>query len=1405
MDDAVAPDVEVMPAQKRRGRVVARVLSAVVMLVLLLGVLAFGALRWLDSDSGRAFVVRQLPLYSPASGLFVRVGRIDGSIFGKAVLHDMTIGDPKGVFAEVKRLDLDWRPLDLIRGTLTVRSAYAPEARVLRGPKLNPSDTILPDFDFDIARFKVDRMILEPPVSGQRRVISVDSVIDIRAGRAKVEFDAVALGATGSGQAGTGLAASGDAVRLKLDAEPDNNKFDIDAQVTAPRGGVIAGILGLKQPLQVVLRGDGSWQVWKGRLDARLGGAPLADIAVSGASGLFTIRGDAMPARLLSGMSAQLVSPVLAIDATARIADRNADIDARFNSRALAVDMRGVVEMGAETFRGLVVNARLLDTRVISPKLKARNLRLAATIDGTFGSPVIDYRVTAPSIAWGNVIATELGVSGVIRGGAGPWVVPVRATVRRVTGLGPNVDPLLTNVRVEGPIALEGGRAVSNRLAFRSDRVSGTATMAFRGARDFLVTVKGAMPRFVIAGQGVADINANVRIVPAGGGVRVSGTAGVAVRRLDNKGVAAITQGLPRLTTEFVLSGDMALVFRNARLVSPGLSLTANGSRSASGILAIKAAGVSKNYGPLTLAVAGPTMTPTIDFTLAKPGLGVGLVDVKGRVAPEPGGWRFAAAAGSSLGPVTVDGLARTEIAPLAIELTRATIGGMTGSGTIVQTADGLFAGTLGLTGPGVNGTAEFAGQDGVQRVAVSVAAKTASLNFATPVLIDSGTLKLAVLFPESGPSVTGTFDGLGIVRNGLRIDRLQGNVSYADGRGTAKASASGSTDIPFNVNISADLAPERIEITASGKLDATPITMSGPAIITRTPDSWILAPVSIITPGGKAELSGEFGADKRLKAKFDRVSVSILSAINPKLDFTGRITGTIDMALTAGNVPVGTASLRLNSLSRATIASASTPIDVGVNAELTAAGGVAKAVIVRGGKVEGRAQARVGPIPAGDAPLRERLFASPVFAQLRYNGPAEALWGLAGNDAISVRGPLSIIADMNGVLGDPKLTGTMRSEGARVESTVLGAVFDRASLDSRFVNSRLELTRFTARAGPTGTISGTGGIDLSAARSFPIDIRLAMKNAQLLGRDDLSGTATGNVRIATDEYGGVVSGKLKIERAAFRLGRTAAAQVPVLVVTEKNTHVLGRRVAIYAPPTRWLLDLEVDADRRIYVSGMGLETEWRADLRVKGGATTPEITGRVELIRGDYDFAGKRFTLTRGDLRFQGGFPPDPQIDIAAESSASGFTAQLSILGTATRPEIRFSSIPAVPEDEVLSRILFGESVSNLSAPEALQLAGALTALRGGGGGFNPINAVRKGLGIDRLRILPADEATGRRTALAAGQYIGRNVYVELATDAQGYTATRIEVSLTRSLSILSEVATLGGTSVNLRWKRDY
>ena len=170
------------------------------------------------------------------------------------------------------------------------------------------------------------------------------------------------------------------------------------------------------------------------------------------------------------------------------------------------------------------------------------------------------------------------------------------------------------------------------------------------------------------------------------------------------------------------------------------------------------------------------------------------------------------------------------------------------------------------------------------------------------------------------------------------------------------------------------------------------------------------------------------------------------------------------------------------------------------------------------------------------------------------------------------------------------------------------------------------------------------------------------------------------------------------------------------------------------------------------------------------------------------------------GIIRFRGESPPDPLLDIRAEAQVQGLDASILVGGTGLKPEIRFASVPQLPQDELLSRILFGTSITNLSAPEALQLASAVAALRSGSGNLDPINALRRAVGLDRLRILPADVATGQKTAVSAGKYITRKLFVEVITDGQGYSATRAEYQVTRWLSILSSVSTIGRTSANVR-----
>ena len=90
-------------------------------LVVLAGVLVLG----LNTAPGRRIIANSLGGYTTASGLNIKVGRIEGSLYGAMVLTDVRVSDPKGVFLTAPRIAVDWRPFAYLGNHIDVRSAQA--------------------------------------------------------------------------------------------------------------------------------------------------------------------------------------------------------------------------------------------------------------------------------------------------------------------------------------------------------------------------------------------------------------------------------------------------------------------------------------------------------------------------------------------------------------------------------------------------------------------------------------------------------------------------------------------------------------------------------------------------------------------------------------------------------------------------------------------------------------------------------------------------------------------------------------------------------------------------------------------------------------------------------------------------------------------------------------------------------------------------------------------------------------------------------------------------------------------------------------------------------------------------------------------------------------------------------
>ena len=165
------------------------------------------------------------------------------------------------------------------------------------------------------------------------------------------------------------------------------------------------------------------------------------------------------------------------------------------------------------------------------------------------------------------------------------------------------------------------------------------------------------------------------------------------------------------------------------------------------------------------------------------------------------------------------------------------------------------------------------------------------------------------------------------------------------------------------------------------------------------------------------------------------------------------------------------------------------------------------------------------------------------------------------------------------------------------------------------------------------------------------------------------------------------------------------------------------------------------------------------------------------------------------------GATPQTIRLDLTATREDPSLTAVVRIQGTAARPEITLSSTPVLPQDEVLSQVLFGRSAAQLSPLEAAQLASALSSMAGGGG-FDVIGNLRSFAGLDRLALAGGDESG---VTVSGGKYLTENVYLEITGGGRDGPSAQVEWRFGRNLSVISQIASQGDGKLAIRWRRDY
>jgi len=453
-------------------------------------------------------------------------------------------------------------------------------------------------------------------------------------------------------------------------------------------------------------------------------------------------------------------------------------------------------------------------------------------------------------------------------------------------------------------------------------------------------------------------------------------------------------------------------------------------------------------------------------------------------------------------------------------------------------------------------------------------------------------------------------------------------------------------------------------------------------------------------------------------------------------------------------------------------------------------------------GRVEGKGHvgAWVGMNPLTLAP--------DAAAAVDFEGSAEAdLEALAGALALldhAASGRASGTFKVRGTWGAPLLTVDGAVKNARYENLKTGTLLEGISGRISSEANKVTFSGFKARAGE-GTVTADGHAAVSFTEGTAMEIAVALDGALMARTDIAQATANGGLRITGPVTHPAVSGKLVVPQVDVTMPERSAGQVKVVAFREAGAAPEAPRPE--APAARVALpvalNVELEFPGRCFVRGPVLDSEWRGGLRLGGTAGEPVLNGQMTAVRGHAGLLSTRFSLENSTVSWNGPVR-NPYLGVRGTAQAAETGVELAIAGPLSDAQLALTSNPAMPQDEILSQLLFRRDLAKISPVQAVQLGRVARLFSGKTSVVELMTGFMRLPGVDMFDIRTGEKAD--EAVVGVGKYLNERIYVEVeqgtAADSGKVSA---EVGVTPNISVKGDVGTRERGGVGLFWKHDY
>jgi hypothetical protein len=403
------------------------------------------------------------------------------------------------------------------------------------------------------------------------------------------------------------------------------------------------------------------------------------------------------------------------------------------------------------------------------------------------------------------------------------------------------------------------------------------------------------------------------------------------------------------------------------------------------------------------------------------------------------------------------------------------------------------------------------------------------------------------------------------------------------------------------------------------------------------------------------------------------------------------------------------------------------------------------------------------------------------IQAKCEMKGKIEDLLDFLDIGSHKIEGDINSKIEISKTFADPKIEGYCDIDNGSYLNYYTGTNFTNIKAVFTTDSNDIILKSLKADGKTGGTLLADGHFDINPMKKFPFQLKAKFIDLVCMDTDIAHAIGHGELDIIGNSEKATAKGYLKINEADLSIPKKLPVKIPELDIKfindkRQKEEILIKHRDLY--PVE--LDITISSTDNIYIEGRGLSSQWKGNFNITGTTENIIPKGKLELIKGDYVFSGRFFDLTQGSVIFSGKSGIMPSLSVKAKTTQGGVGIMASLKGPLDEPILSFSSSPPLALSSIMSLLLFGQDISEITPIQAAQLAAIIASVSEGP---DILDKTRKNLGIDRFSIIstPAKNINeSDKMALQVGKYITRGVMVSLSQGMeQGSSNIIVEIDL--------------------------